>query len=171
MGRRGGRETSTSSTILVSELLEGASLRALLAGAGLPPRKALDYAVRIARGLAAAHEKDIVHRDLKPENIFVTKDDRAKILDFGLAKLSRPFEGFESSAETASSPHHPGHGDGNARLHVSRAGAGSFRDPGLPSSLSERFSTIVSPVRLTVTPASTAPLSSLTAPTRLPVMR
>ena len=95
---------------IVSELLDGGSLRTLLAGHGLSPRKALDYAVQIARGLSAAHEKGIVHRDLKPENIFVTKDDRAKILDFGLAKLSRPSEVFklDKSAETMSSPTNPG---------------------------------------------------------------
>ncbi len=58
----------------------------------MPIRKAIDYAVQIARGLAAAHGKGIVHRDLKPENIFLTHDGRAKILDFGLAKLTRPGE-------------------------------------------------------------------------------
>jgi serine/threonine protein kinase len=78
------------SPYLVAELLEGETLRERLAGDRLPLRKALDYAAQIARGLAAAHEKRIVHRDLKPENLFVTKDGRVKILDFGLAKLTRP---------------------------------------------------------------------------------
>ncbi len=73
---------------IVTELLEGETLRARLAGGALAVRKAIEYAVQIARGLAAAHEKGIIHRDLKPENLFVTKDGRVKILDFGLAKLT-----------------------------------------------------------------------------------
>jgi len=73
---------------LVSEVLEGESLRAILDRGALPQRKAIDYGVQIAQGLAAAHEKGIVHRDLKPENLFITKDGRIKILDFGLAKLA-----------------------------------------------------------------------------------
>ncbi|MGH9502725.1 MAG: protein kinase domain-containing protein [Terriglobales bacterium] len=72
---------------LVSELLEGQSLREHMQGTPLPQRKAVDYGVQIARGLAAAHEKGVVHRDLKPDNIFVLNDGRIKILDFGLAKL------------------------------------------------------------------------------------
>ena len=75
---------------VVAELLEGQNLRDRMAGSALPIRKALDYAIQLARGLAAAHEKGIVHRDLKPENVFVTVDGRVKILDFGLAKMSRP---------------------------------------------------------------------------------
>lgn len=75
---------------IVSELLDGETLRERLHGSALPVRKATEYAVQIARGLAAAHEKGIVHRDLKPENIFITADGRVKILDFGLAKLTEP---------------------------------------------------------------------------------
>src|SRR6266581_1499434 len=77
------------SPYLVSELLEGETLRTLLDGGVLPQRKTIEYGVQIAQGLAAAHDKGIVHRDLKPENIFVNKDGRIKILDFGLAKLAQ----------------------------------------------------------------------------------
>jgi serine/threonine protein kinase len=72
---------------IVSELLEGETLRVKVATGPLPVRTALEYAVQIAHGLAAAHDKGIVHRDLKPDNVFVTNDGRVKILGFGLAKL------------------------------------------------------------------------------------
>src|ERR1700677_2221665 len=74
---------------VVSELLEGETLRERLRGGSIPVRKTLDYALQIAHGLAAAHEKGIIHRDLKPENLLLTKDGRVKILDFGLAKLTQ----------------------------------------------------------------------------------
>ena len=72
---------------VVSELLDGETLRARIGDSPLPQRKAVDYATQIAKGLAAAHERGIVHRDLKPDNLFVTRDGRIKILDFGLAKM------------------------------------------------------------------------------------
>jgi len=83
-------QTDDGVPYVVSELLEGETLREKLAGGPLFQRKALDYALQVAHGLGAAHEKGIVHRDLKPENIFVTTDGRVKILDFGLAKLLQP---------------------------------------------------------------------------------
>ncbi len=79
--------THDGSPYVVSELLEGQTLRQRTNGAQLSQRKVIDYALQISRGLAAAHEKGIVHRDLKPDNLFVTNDGRVKILDFGLAKL------------------------------------------------------------------------------------
>jgi len=75
---------------VVSELLEGETLTKRIDGTPLSQRRALDYALQIAQGLAAAHAKGIIHRDLKPDNIFVTNDERVKILDFGLAKLTQP---------------------------------------------------------------------------------
>ncbi|HUO84387.1 MAG TPA: serine/threonine-protein kinase, partial [Thermoanaerobaculia bacterium] len=84
---------------MVTELLEGFTLRDHLKNR-IPQKKAIEYAVQIASGLAAAHEKGIVHRDLKPENVFVLTDGRIKILDFGLAKLREP-EGDVNDDNTA----------------------------------------------------------------------
>src|SRR5438552_5483229 len=73
---------------VVTELLDGQTLREQLVAGPLSVRKAVEYAVQIAHGLAAAHEKGIVHRDLKPENLLITTNGRVKIVDFGLAKLA-----------------------------------------------------------------------------------
>ena len=89
---------------LVSELLEGETLREKLNEGKIPQRKAAAYAIQIAHGLAAAHEKGFVHRDLKPENIFITKDGRAKILDFGLAKQEAPHQFADVTATSPTTP-------------------------------------------------------------------
>jgi len=79
---------------IVTELLEGQNLRAVVEHGPIPPRKAVDFAIQIAAGLSAAHAKGIAHRDLKPENLFISASGHMKILDFGLAKLLRPTSGL-----------------------------------------------------------------------------
>ena len=74
---------------VVSELLEGETLRESLSRGRLPARQTVDLALQLASGLATAHKKGIIHRDLKPENLFLTTEGRLKILDFGLAKLAK----------------------------------------------------------------------------------
>lgn len=98
------------SPYLVCELLEGQTLREKLRGAATPQRKAVEYALQVSQGLAAAHNKGIIHRDLKPENLFVTQDGRVKILDFGLAKLTQPEapKDGHSKLETAFADSQPG---------------------------------------------------------------
>lgn len=102
--------TEKGSLYVVSELLEGETLRSRIGGAALSIRRAVEIAVQLAHGLAAAHEKGIVHRDLKPENVFVTKDGRVKILDFGLAKLTQREGGaaLQTNLPTASAGTEPG---------------------------------------------------------------
>jgi eukaryotic-like serine/threonine-protein kinase len=90
--------THDGSPYIVAELLDGGELREQLNDGAIPPRKAIDYAQQIAKGLAAAHAKGIIHRDLKPENLFLTTDGRVKILDFGLAKL-RPQRSESATSE------------------------------------------------------------------------
>lgn len=100
--------TSDGSPYVVSELLEGETLRDRLRGGAIALRKTLDYALQIAHGLAAAHEKGIIHRDLKPDNLFLTKDGRVKILDFGLAKLTQVDAGASSSGTSMATVTHGG---------------------------------------------------------------
>jgi eukaryotic-like serine/threonine-protein kinase len=89
---------------IVSELVEGETLRARLDAGPLPPARAFDYAAQAARGLAAAHEKGVVHRDLKPENVMLTSDDRVKILDFGVAKIDAPLARLDDADAAPTSP-------------------------------------------------------------------
>ncbi|MGC2636387.1 MAG: protein kinase [Acidobacteriaceae bacterium] len=90
---------------LVSELLEGETLRERLARGPLPVRKVVEYGIQIARGLEAAHRKGIVHRDLKPENLFLTSDGQIKILDFGLARVILPDAEEVNAADTVAERH------------------------------------------------------------------
>ena len=102
--------THEGAPFIVSELLEGETLRERLTTGPIGIRKALGYALQIAHGLAAAHAKEITHRDLKPENLFVTLDNHVKILDFGLAKLTQDVAaaGTASMMATASPATEPG---------------------------------------------------------------
>jgi hypothetical protein len=84
----------------VFELLEGRTLRRVLEQGPLAPRRVIDWAVQVCRGLAAAHDKGILHRDLKPENLLLTREGQLKILDFGLAKLARPEETPDGETST-----------------------------------------------------------------------
>jgi eukaryotic-like serine/threonine-protein kinase len=101
--------THDGAPYVVTELLEGETLRQKIQSGPVPARKATDYALQMARGLAAAHEQGITHRDLKPENVFLTRDGRIKILDFGLAKLTRPEKAVSShDTPTLASQTEPG---------------------------------------------------------------
>ena len=91
------------SPYVVSELLQGETLRERLYQGALPPRKAIEIAVQAARGVAAAHDRGIIHRDLKPENLFLTTDGHLKILDFGLAKFAQPDDAADTQLPTITS--------------------------------------------------------------------
>jgi TolB-like protein len=101
--------TQAGISYAVMELLKGETLRGKLLEGPIPQKQALDYALQIARGLSAAHERGVVHRDLKPENLFVTRDGHLKILDFGLAKKVEAIApGEVTSAPTDSGHTEPG---------------------------------------------------------------
>jgi hypothetical protein len=117
------------SLYVVSELLEGETLRERLRSGALSIRKAIDYGLQVARGLAAAHEKGIVHRDLKPENLFITSDGRVKILDFGLAKLTRPEPASGDDAPTVHAVTEPGLIMGTAGYMSPEQVRGQVADP------------------------------------------
>jgi DNA-binding beta-propeller fold protein YncE len=100
--------TYEGAPFLVSELLEGETLREKIDAGPIPTRRTVEYALGIAQGLAAAHARGVVHRDLKPENVFLTRDGRVKILDFGLAKLVREEHNLESALTLTSPTTMPG---------------------------------------------------------------
>ncbi len=106
------------------ELVDGRTLREILASGPLPVRKVLDAAVQVADGLAKAHAAGIVHRDLKPDNLIVSSDGFVKILDFGLAKVTSVLPTAEDSQLPTLEKHETGcrDGDGHGGLHVARAG-------------------------------------------------
>jgi len=101
--------TAAENVYIAMELVDGGTLKDLVASGPLPPRKLLDLGTQIADGLAAAHAAGIVHRDLKPANVMVSKHGYAKILDFGLAKLVTPESQEVSALQTAAGdPTRPG---------------------------------------------------------------
>jgi Tol biopolymer transport system component len=115
---------------IVTELLQGETLRDRLRRGPMRPREACDCGVDVARGLAAAHDAGVVHRDMKPENLFLTKDGRLKILDFGLAKLTEP-EPASADGTTATLPQHtePGQVSGTVGYMAPEQVRGHAADP------------------------------------------
>ena len=111
---------------IVTELLDGHDVRQMLGKGPIPPRKAIEYTVQAARGLAAAHAKGILHRDLKPENVFVTADGHVKILDFGLAKLIRRPEGPAATGHGAADDTGP---QASATMTGTIMGTASYMSP------------------------------------------
>jgi len=100
--------SSEDTVYIAMELVEGQTMKDVVAGGPMPTKKMLDLAVQIANGLAAAHAAGIVHRDLKPQNVMVSKHGFAKILDFGLAKLVTPESDELSGQQTAADATRPG---------------------------------------------------------------
>lgn len=101
-------DAGQATAYVITELLDGQTLRERLIEGALPVRKAINYAVQIARGLAAAHDKGLVHRDLKPENVFLLPDGQVKILDFGLARSIATASAGSGATETIAAMTDPG---------------------------------------------------------------
>src|SRR5450631_3196646 len=97
--------THEGTAYAVMELLEGETLRGKLDAGPIPQKQAVDYALQVAKGLSAAHERGVLHRDLKPENLFVSKDGHVKILDFGLAKKVEAVTPEEQTSAPSGSGH------------------------------------------------------------------
>ena len=116
--------THDGTPYVVTELLEGETLREVLLRRRPTTRQVVAWGMQAAQGLSAAHRKGIVHRDVKPENLFLTSDGRIKILDFGLAKLTQ-VDGRPSDASVHGDGGHGARGGaGHGGLHVARAGDG-----------------------------------------------
>ena len=111
-----GEQDGTS--FVVTELLYGETLRHRITDGPVPVRTAIDWAIQIAHGLAAAHDKGIIHRDLKPENLFVTRDGGLKVLDFGLARQVVLPQGSPDVTRLDDEHTSPGTVLGTCRLHV-----------------------------------------------------
>ena len=114
-----GQDGSTH--YIAMEMIEGKTLRELLAGGPLPIRKAIEIAAQVAEGLAKAHEAGIAHRDLKPDNLMLSQDGFVKILDFGLAKLASPGGETSGDAHDIRVADAGRRGAGNSAIHVARA--------------------------------------------------
>ena len=121
---------------MVTELLEGETMRARLRHGPFGMRKAVEHAARVAQGLAAAHEKGIVHRDIKPENLFLLNDGRIKILDFGLARQEPLLAAHGRPQQLADrgAPHEPGGDDRHRRVPLAGAGARATSPTTAPTS-------------------------------------
>ncbi len=139
---------SNGTHFIAMEFIDGETLREKIHRDKAPLTKLLKYLIQVAQGLSKAHAAGIVHRDLKPDNIMITRDDYAKVLDFGLAKLVEPQRTFgpsdSGSSEIATalmqqqgplsraarlgwSSFDSGHGDGHHRIHVSGTGERSHQ--------------------------------------------
>ena len=104
---------------VVTELIEGETLRERLRRGPMPPREAIECAIAITSALAAAHARGVVHRDLKPENVMMTRTGKVKVLDFGVAKIVASADAGDGAASDGAD--RTGRGGRDARVHGARA--------------------------------------------------